>query len=230
MKKHLGLLTAALLISHNSYADVGIGVTASTVGAGLEVSYGFSDYWSARLGGLVGDIDIDFGGEDNNGIEGDELTYDANIEFRNAYLFADWHPRGKVFRLTAGTVINNTKARIVTRCEENSPIPNTTNCEFGNSRFSSAVLGDVITNISFDPLSPYIGLGWGYNNRGGFNFSADLGIAYVGDADVKMRSTGTCNDSEQCRQGIKDEQKEVKNELEDYRFLPLALISLNYQF
>lgn len=230
MKKSLGLATAALLLSHTAHAEIGVGVAASTAGAGLELSYGFSDYWSARVGGLFGDVNIDFSGEDNNGIEGDELTYDTRIEFRNAYIFADWHTWGKSFRLTSGLVINNTKARIVTSCEENSPIPNTSNCEFGNSRFSSAVLGDVITNISFAPLSPYLGLGWGYNNREGLNFSADLGVAYVGDANVKIRSTGSCNDSEQCRQSIRDEKDEIKNELADYRFLPVAMVSMNYQF
>ncbi len=219
-----------LIASTLSQADVALRIQASSIGAGGEIAYGFSPHWAVRAGALYGSVKIDFEGDNNNGIEGDELSYKSDIDLRNGYLIGDWHPWGKWFRVSSGLLINNSKAKIITRCEENSPIPGTTNCEFGRSRFAPAVLGDIITNIDFEPLSPYLGIGWSRATGSGFSFSADLGIAYLGDANVRIRSTGSCNDNEQCRNEVKEEKREVEKELDELNLLPIAMMAVSYRF
>ncbi len=189
-----------------------------------------SDHWQWRIGNLHGDLDIDFKGENNNGIEGDELSYDSEISLKNFYALADWHPKGKLFRITGGLILNNSDAHIVTRCEANSPIPSSTNCEFGIARFSPAVLGEIHTDIDFSPLAPYLGIGWSRRVEHGFNWAVDLGLAYVGEANVNIRSTGSCDQSEECRAQIEQEENEVKKELEDVELLPLIKLALAYRF
>lgn len=226
----LALLFSGLGTSFAAHSDTALRVQASTIGVGAELAYGFSPYFSLRGGALYGDIKLDFEGENNNGVEGDELSYKSRIDLRNTYLFADWHPSGKRFRVSAGLLLNNSSAKVITRCEENSPIPGTTSCEFGNSRFSPAVLGEIITNIDFEPLSPYAGIGWSRATGQGFHFSADLGVAYLGDAKVDIRSTGSCSTNQQCREQIEKEKGEVRKELQDIKLLPIAMIALSYQF
>ena len=213
-----------------SFAETSLRLQASTIGAGAELGYSFSPYVSVRGGLLYGSFKFDIDGENNNGIDGDELSYKSDVDLRNAYVFTNWHPSGKWFHLSAGVLINNSSANVITRCEENSLVPGTTSCEFGNSRFSPAILGDVITNIDFEPVSPYVGIGWSRSTGKGFHFSADLGVAYLGDAKVEIRSTGSCNNNQQCRDEIAAEQREVKNELDDFNLLPVAMLALSYQF
>lgn len=225
--------TSALLclaVSTPALADTSLRLQASTIGGGAELGYSFSPQFGIRGGALYGSFKLDFEGDDNNGIEGDELSYKSDVDLRNAYVLTDWHPSGKRFRVSAGILINNSSARVITRCEENSPIPGTTNCEFGNSRFSPAILGDVITNIDFEPVSPYLGIGWSRATGQGFHFSADFGVAYLGDANVKIRSTGSCNTNQQCREEVAAEQREVENELDDLNLLPIAMLALSYRF
>ncbi len=223
-------LLLLLAITPITQADTSLRLHVSSFGAGAEIAYSFSPKRAIRIGALYGDFEIDVEGDNNNGVEGDELSYKSDIELRNGYLFHDWHPWGGWFRLSSGILVNNSKAKIITRCEENSPIPLFTNCEFGNSRFAPAVLGDIITNIDFEPINPYLGIGWSRATGKGWYVSADLGVAYLSDVNVDMRSTGSCNDNAQCRAEINEEKREVERELEELNLLPIALIAVNYRF
>jgi hypothetical protein len=221
----LGLLVCAPFAS----AQLSIATHAASAGLGIELGYR-TPAFGVRGGNLSGNLNFDFKAEDTDGIEGDELRYDSDISLRNIYLLTDWHPYAGRFRLSAGLLFNYSDAQIVTRCEATSPLPGTASCEFGDSRFSPAVLGEIHTDIDFEPVAPYLGLGWAHKPNQQLSFTADLGVAYLGSANVKMHSTGTCNDSETCRQEIEREADEVKSELEDFKLLPVIRVGIGYSF
>ncbi|MBD2858320.1 hypothetical protein IB286_04800 [Spongiibacter sp. KMU-158] len=223
-------LILLLLISPTSFAGVNLGVQLSTFGGGLELGWNPSDFWQWRAGNLHGDLKIDFQGENNNGVEGDELSYNSDISLKNFYVFADWHPSGKYFKVSGGLILNSSEANIITRCDASSPFPGAATCEFGYSRFSPTVLGEIHTAIDFAPVAPYLGIGWSKNVERGFNWGIDLGVAYVGEANVSIRSTGSCDQTAECREQIAQEEEEVKNELSDYEWLPLVKLALAYRF
>lgn len=225
-------LTAICLffISAQAYSQITARAQLSDIGAGAELGYRWDSQWGLRVGFLYGELDLDFDSEDNNGFEGDELEYDSDVDLENSYLLADWHPWNRYFRVTTGIFLNNSNATVVTRCNAQALIPGTESCEFGNSRFSSAILGEVTTKVDFDTVAPYLGVGWGHRPESGFAFNVDLGVVYIGTASVDMTSSGSCNNNQQCRDEIESEEREIEKELEDYRFLPFASLGVSYLF
>lgn len=218
------------LASAQSFAQVTARAQISDIGLGAEVGYRWDSKWGLRIGHLRGDLDLDFDAEDTNGFEGDELEYDSDVELENSYILTDWHPWNRYFRLTGGIFLNNSQATVVTRCNAQALIPGTASCEFGNSRFPAAILGDVTTKVDFDTVAPYLGFGWGHRPASGFAFNADIGVIYLGDANVDISSSGSCNNNEQCRNEIESEEREIEDELDDYRLLPFASLGVSYLF
>ncbi len=219
-----------LIASPATFAQWTARAQVTDIGLGAEVGYRWDNKWGVRVGHLRGDLNVDFDSEDNNGFEGDELEYDSDIDLENSYVLADWHPWNRYFRLSGGVFLNNSGATVVTRCNANALIPGTESCEFGNSRFSPAILGEVTTKVDFDSLAPYFGIGWGHRPDTGFAFNADLGVIYVGSASVDMSSSGSCNDNASCRNEIEQEEREIEEELDKYRLLPFAAIGVSYLF
>ena len=147
------------LASTQSFAQITARAQISDIGLGAEVGYRWNTKWGLRVGHLRGDLDVDFEADDTNGVEGDELQYDSDVKLENTYVLADWHPWNRYFRVSGGVFLNNSHAKIITSCNAEEIIPGTASCEFGNSRFPAAILGDVTTKIDFDTLAPYLGVG-----------------------------------------------------------------------
>ena len=219
-----------LLCATPAMAQVTARAQASAIGVGAEIGYRWDRQWGLRLGFLRGELDIDLEAEDSNGIEGDELEYDSDVDLDNSYLLVDWHPWNRRFRVSLGSFFNNSDATVITRCNNQALVPGTESCEFGNSRFSPAILGEVTTEVDFDTVAPYLGIGWGHLAASGFAFNADLGVAYIGSANVDIRSSGSCNDSAECRREVDEEEKEVQEELDKFRFLPIVTLGVSYRF
>ncbi|GAB3376184.1 hypothetical protein NCG89_11775 [Spongiibacter taiwanensis] len=226
----LAIAFTLLSLSTPGLADINLGASVSTAGVGLELGYRHSALFNTRVGGLFGKVQFDTEGDNTNGVDGDELEYENDIKLKNAYLIGDWYPRGDRFRLSIGAFLNNSDARIVTRCRALSLISGFETCEFGDSVFLPLVLGEIRTTVDFQPVSPYLGVGWGTRPEKGINFTADLGVLYLGEADVTMRSTGICQSTDFCRAELKKEEREIQKELEEYRFLPILRLGVNYQF
>lgn len=219
-----------MLSSVPAAAQVTARAQLSDIGAGVEIGYRWDQQWGLRLGFLRGELDIDFDAENNNGMEGDELDYDSDVDLENSYLLADWHPWNGRFRVSFGSFFNNSEATVITRCNNEALVPGTESCEFGNSRFSPTLLGEITTEVDFDTVAPYLGIGWGHQAKSGFALNADLGVAYIGSAHVDIRSSGSCNDNAECRRQVNEEEKEVEEELDKFRFLPIVSLGVSYRF
>ncbi len=227
----LRLMTLLLILaSSEGYSQISARAQLSDVGAGVELGYREQSKWGLRIGYLLGDLDVDFDAEDSNGFEGDELEYESDVELENTYLLVDWHPWNRYFRLSGGFFLNNSHAKIVTRCNAQALIPGTATCEFGDSRFSDAILGEVTTKVDFDQFAPYLGVGWGHRPAAGFAFNVDLGVVHLGSANVRMSSDGSCNSNAACQSELRKEESEIEDELDDYRLLPYISLGLSYLF
>lgn len=223
-------LLLLMALAGTAAAQPAVRLQASSVGIGVEAAYRLNQNWQLRGGYLGGDLDVDFAAENNNGVEGDELQYDGEISLDNGYLFADWLVWAGRFHVSGGLVFNNSDATIVTSCQAESFIAGTESCEFGFSRFSPAVLGELTTHIDYELLAPFLGVGWTVNLVPSLLLSVDLGVVYVGDANVQISSSGSCNDSGQCRQALQQEEEELRRDLDDYSLLPLVGVGLSYRF
>jgi hypothetical protein len=229
----LALPLLALLATSPSHADTSISAHAATIGYGMEIGYKFNPDYGIRVGAQKLNRSFKFQPKDENGVSGDELKYNGKINLKNANIFADWYPSKHRFRLTGGLLLNNSTAKFITNCESNSsginPIP--TNCEIGAGSAVGSDIGEITTKITFDnKVAPYLGIGWGYEKDDSWGFSVDLGVAYLGNADADIQSSGSCNTNASCRAQLDEEEKEVEDDLGSLKFFPVAKIGIGLVF
>lgn len=216
-----------------------IGIELSSTGLGVDYIYGFSPHLHIRASVNAAKINFDIEGEDNNGVQDDELRFQGDL---NLFTFGgtiDWYPTSGDFRVSAGLFLNGNNIDSVARCESASGT-----CEFGDDgeAFDRRQLGDVEADIEFSPVAPYIGIGYGNPlHNAGWGFSADLGLLIQGSADIELRSRGNCNIAVvgvvtplECNaardEALEAEERRIEDEVADLRAYPVVNLAVTYRF
>jgi len=206
-------------------ADVALGGKAGTLGLGVELTVGLGRQWNTRLSANG------FNYSDRR--EASDIEYDAEARLRSLTALLDFHPGGRGFRLTAGAVWNGTKV-------EGSSLPPASGFyDIGGVRVPVAILGTLDAEADFDPVVPYLGLGWGNavgpNQKVGFSF--DLGAVFQGEADVELTPDlppGSPIDTPLARQALQilldREESDIEDEAAEYDIYPVVSIGVTYRF
>ena len=97
---------SAVSVTVANAADFGIYGEAGTLGLGGGVAWQFDDHLSARVGYSRFSSDIDE-------YEAEDLELDGEATIGAGKVLVDWHPARGTFRITAGAMINQTKATAV---------------------------------------------------------------------------------------------------------------------
>ncbi|WP_414727889.1 hypothetical protein [Zhongshania aliphaticivorans] len=230
--KALSVALIMLAAATNLQAEVSVSTHISTIGPGIELGYKLSPAFGVRAGWQKFATDFDFKPEDENGVPGDELRYEGDLNLENGSLLADWYPYKGRFRLTAGVLLNNSGTRLKTNCQTNTGgAPLTNSCEIGGASAPGSDIGELRIAIDFEAsIAPYIGIGWAFQRNQQWYFNADLGIAYLGAADVDIQSSGSCNDTSACRAQLDDEERELEKDMESLELFPVAKLGIGYRF
>ena len=179
--KALSVALIMLAAATNLQAEVSVSTHISTIGPGIELGYKLSPAFGVRAGWQKFATDFDFKPEDENGVPGDELRYEGDLNLENGSLLAD--------------------------------------------------IGELRIAIDFEAsIAPYIGIGWAFQRNQQWYFNADLGIAYLGAADVDIQSSGSCNDTSACRAQLDDEERELEKDMESLELFPVAKLGIGYRF
>lgn len=207
-------------------ADVALGAKAGTLGLGVELTVGLGRQWNTRLG--VNGFDY------SDRREASDIEYDAEARLRSATALVDFLPGGRGFRLTAGAVWNGTKV-------EGSSLPPASGFyDIGGVQVPVAILGTLDAEADFDPVVPYLGLGWG--NAVGANqklgFSLDLGAVFQGEADVTLipvlppgSPINTVPGAREALQILLDrEERDIEDDAAEYDIYPVVSIGVTYRF
>lgn len=222
----IGFVFSAMLVISPARAEMvthGFVLEASTMGLGADYVMGFGDHLQVRAGGNLFNYSYDVDGESTTGATA--MNYSGDLKLRSAGATLDWYPTGSGFRLSAGLFLNQNEITNDATCN------NAAVCELGNDTFAAAALGTVSTKISFAPLAPYFGLGFGNPlKEQGFSLLLDIGVLLQGSADVDMKSSGTCNSSSTCMEELKNEEKEIEDEIKNFKFYPVVNLGLGYRF
>lgn len=207
-------------------ADVAIGAKGGTLGVGAELTVGLGRQWNTRLG-ING---FDYSDERR---EASDIEYDAEAQLRSAAALLDFHPGGRGFRLTAGAVWNGTTV-------EGSSLPPASGFyDISGVRVPADILGTLDAEAEFDPIAPYVGLGWGNavgaNQKVGFSF--DLGAVFQGEADVELTPVlpadsplNTPVAREALRILLEREAQDIEEEAAEYDIYPVVAIGVTYRF
>lgn len=222
--KRLAFVLAATLAAASAHAQVGLAVTADlgTTGAGVHLVVPMESDLNGRFG-------INYYKHDGNKHSGG-ISYDADAKLQTFDVLFDWYVlANSALRLTGGVVYNGNQITGRGRPEGDGFY------HINGRRYLPSDVGTLDGKVDFQKAAPYIGIGWGNaltpNKR--WNFSADLGAFYQGNAKVNLVSRG-CNSSRvTCTVLTSDvaaEESRLKEELSDYKFFPVLRASVSYSF
>ena len=208
--------TVSVLMSSNSYAGTAVGVGGSTLGYQVALSQSLSENVNLKLSYNTASQSFDG--------ETDGVNYDYDFEFESTSLLIDWHVFGGGFRLTTGALINDNEIFA------QSDISGLT-LEVGDTVFTSAEVGRLEGDISFDSYAPYLGLGWGRSISDGFSFSFDLGVVFQGEPTVNLQTVGgTLSDNSLLLDEVEREEQELQDDANDFDVYPVVSLGLFYSF
>lgn len=220
---------AALLLSALAWPAQGeVAVTAKggTLGGGVELTVGLSPLWNVRLGANA------FNYTDDHR-EVSSIFYDATARLRTASALLDLHPGGGGFRLSAGAIYNDTKI------DGNSLVPASGFYDIGGVQVPAGLIGTLNGQIKFDPLVPYVGLGWGNAVGPGrrVRFAADVGAMFQGKGKVTLTPqipAGSPLNTPIARQALQilldREEADIEKDVADYTVYPVVSIGVSYRF
>jgi len=231
MKKIVGLGFLLVFFMSNANAlDLGIGAKVGIDGVGLNLSVGLTETVNLRLS--AAQVNIDDETESLTvGDDGAEGDIDAKLEFdfgSNAVML-DWHIFNGGFRISAGMFKQTGAVDLTGTLQSNIVID--------GQPLATNDLGEIGGEISLsDSYQPYVGIGWGRGagGKGGFSFSADLGVAML-DPSVDLQADvnpGGDNNLTQADLDLRlaDLESDAEDELDELKLWPVLAVGINYAF
>jgi hypothetical protein len=205
----------------NTASAAEAGIDLGTTGLGLQFSVPVQPTLNARFG--IGYLNYSFDTSTSN------VNYDAKLKLRTLEALLDYFPTANQFRLTGGLVYNGNKIDAIGR-------PSTAGTyTIDGITYGVASAGTLDGRIDFRNIAPYIGIGWGNSasQEKGWGFSADLGVMFQGSPSVSLTSTGCTASPGICASlanSLDAERRELEDDVNDYKYYPVARIGLRYRF
>lgn len=190
---------------------------AGSNGLGAEVTYGLSHIVRVRAGAYGFKAGFDSNTRD--------VEYDMDLRLLSGAGYLDIHPFGGRFRLTAGLVYN------ANRVDATGQIG--TELVFGDNTFTPDQVGTIQGSVDFRRWSPYAGIGWGspLSKDSNWAFEADLGVIYQGRPVVDLLSVdGELSADPILIQAVEEEEQNLQDEIDFFRFYPVVSLGVSYTF
>jgi hypothetical protein len=198
-----------------STPGVFVGPVISTLGLGLEAGVRLNEFVGIRGGGNWFGLDFDR--------EIDDVDYDIDATIGSIGALVDLHPFGGGFRLSGGLRLNFTNADLTGRP--------TTDIEIGDDVFAADEVGTLEGEADVDRVAPYLGIGYAGTLAPGLSLGFDLGVMYQGSPDVELDSVGgVLSDDAALEAALADEEEDIEDDLEDFKFYPVIGLALLYRF
>lgn len=209
----LGIAPAALAGDSN----VAIGASVGTLGIGVDLSGRLSQKFNVR--GSVKGFSYDTEREE------DDIDYDVSGDLFTVSALVDWFVTGGGFRITGGLVYNGNEAAAVAILEEGTVV------EIGDEEYPAEAVGDLTGDVTFDPVAPYLGIGYGNPFRGSksWHFFFDLGVMFHGEGEVKLNASNPLG-IPGLEEEVAKEQAKVQDDISDYNLYPVLTAGVSYRF
>lgn len=198
----------------------GVGLRAGTTGVGGDVGFSLMPTLSARIGysGLSYSRDVDV----------TDVNYDGKLRLSNLNLMLDFSPLPGPFRVTGGLILNDNKVDVTGR-------PTNGTYTLNGSTYSAAAIGSLSGEVkSGNRAAPYLGIGYGNVAGFGVNFYFDLGVMFQGTPSASLSvSCGAAVSATQCSQVQSDvaaEQAKLQNEINGFKYYPVANVGVTIGF
>ena len=228
----LSAMMANLSFAQTSF---GVGLTASTLGAGVQAAVSVSKYSNIR-GGFNA-----FNYTDN--FTKDGVNYSGTLKLRSAQVTYDqYFPRLGGFHVSPGALIYDDNAGNAA-----ASVPAAQSFTLGGTTYYSGSTNAVNGTgaITFSKAAPMVLFGFGNllprsNRHFGVNFEA--GVVFQGSPNAKLNLTGTScliNATTGCvnaatdpgvQSNVQSEQNKLNNDLSPFKYYPVISIGFSYKF
>lgn len=213
----LGFSFAGSAVAADGERRASVGITGGTLGGGIEIGYGLSPRLNLR--GIAAGLDLSetFEADDDSNLE-----YDGDLKLRNAGLLLDFHPFKGTFRLSVGAMFNDNEITATGRCKE-------LNCGFGDDNEILLPGDEAQLSVGYNSVAPYAGIGWGNTPKGAgrWGVSLNLGVMQLGEPDVNVEVSSA---NPEAQEEAENEERELKEDAEDFEFYPVVMLGVAYRF
>lgn len=195
---------------------IAVGAKLGTLGPGLEATVGLTGILNARVGGNYFAFNYD-------GTRSD-VDYETKLRWASLGLLLDCHPFENNFRVTGGAYYNRNRFDL-----EGTPNDTVT---IGDNEYPAALLGNLSGTMEFRKWAPYLGLGFGNAVKPGatWTFSFDVGILFQGSPDVDLEADGIIALSPQFQADLAQEEEDIQDDVDVFRFYPVLAFGIAYLF
>lgn len=188
-------------------------VRGGSPGVGLDAVVQLSDHFNTRIGASF----FQYGQTNTSSYDTVEMEIDTNAQLFSISVLADYFPwTGKSFHLTGGLFYNGNSVDASAVALNEYTV--------GNLTFTPEEIGSMDAEVSFAPISPYLGLGFGNpilpGKRLGMTF--DIGVLYHHKPSVSMNGSGLIGPTA-------DEAPKLEADLESFRFFPVVSLGLAFR-
>lgn len=210
----LALTIGLAAVAAPASAQVGIGLRASTLGIGGEISIRPSNYIGLRAGGHY----LTFSRQAT--IEG--IAYDMTPRLKSGMATLDLHPFGGSFHLSGGLLWNTNEGLV--EAQLTGPVT------IGAQTYQPSEVGALTGVVDYtSKYVPYAGLG--FSGRGRVSLLFDVGVAFSGHPQVAL--TGETNLTGQAKvvfdQNVQQEIQAIQADIDGrsyLRYYPVVSLGL----
>ena len=228
MFKKLSVVLLSILCYQQAQADVAVGVGLSTLGVGVQGTFGVNKYINLRLTASAASVDEDF--------EESGTNYKGTVDFSSYGLITDIHPFGGSFYLSAGYLAHDNNIDLKATCPQS--------CDIDGQSYQIFPDGQINAGIDFGSGAPYAGIGWGNAMQGGRIYAKFyIGVLFQDKPTVDLNVTGSfrntntdiiVNTSDPVfQQEVANEEKALQKEINDADYselYPVIGLSIGYRF
>lgn len=222
-------LVAALMLPAMAWADdstsittddqgaLGLGVHASTLGYGPELSFTVDPY-------LVLRFDYNYYDDYSYTTTKDSIQYDAHLHLNNYGAALDWHPFAGIFLVSLGVFKDNNYLNAVAVPQQSYTLNGQT--------FTASEVGTLAGHITFNSWAPYLGVGLntlGSEDRG-VGFEIGAGVFYQGSPSVALQANGPIAQVPDLRTAVLAEQQRLDDQWNSYKYYPVLNLGLVFRF
>jgi hypothetical protein len=230
--KQLSLIAASVILGFStlSYAQEAqsVGISVGSIGADIEYSRLIAPEYNLALRLTAGGMSYSGDYDDT------DTHYDTDLSLFNAGATLEYHPFKSGFYLGIGAYYQNDDYTM-------DATPSGGVFEFNGNTYPAALVGSVAGDVAdLNNLVPYLGIGYDASlfNNGKLFFTFKAGAWYQGTATVNLTAHDCALDSvpgsplgcDDLRYDLRQEEKDINEDIQDYKWWPVVQFGLSYRF
>lgn len=203
----------------------GVSARVSTLGLGLEVGTQLNDYVALRLG---------YNGYSyRHSAAYQSVDYDAKLKLSSVSALADLYAGPHTgLHLTGGFLFNSSK---VTALGKPGGDGASQTYQLNSTAYAAGDVGSLNGSLTFNKVSPYLGIGFSrpYGGGSGLSFISEIGIVFQGKPKLSLTRSGGTTDptlGATINSDLSAQQDKTQSDVNKFQYYPVVSFGLAYHF